>query len=83
MERKGLLGSLLIIVAVILLVVFGLLYSQIKRDGLKITTGKIVIDIHYDDNLADYSENNETNSTEISYNESQNDTIENISEEDG
>ena len=78
MNKSGLLGILAIAAVIILIIIFGLLYFQIKNEGLQITTGNFVIDIKYDDGSVDYLEDGGTDPNEIIYNE----TSQNISTDD-
>ena len=76
MNKSGLLGTLAIISAIILVVIFAFLYIQIRNNGLKITTGNFIIDIQYNNKDVDYLE--DEGSSEIIYNA----TSQNISIDD-
>ena len=52
-NKKGLLGLIIFGLIFIIIAAVGILYFQIKTDGLKFATGNIVIKLDYDDSDKD------------------------------
>ena len=61
MNRKAFLFQIFLIVILIIALMGGFFYYQLKTHGLKIITGNVVIDIKYNSTRP---QNNETNQTE-------------------
>ncbi len=47
MNKKGLVGMILIIAIIVLMALGTLMYYQIKKHGLQIISGNIVVDLNY------------------------------------
>jgi len=55
MNKRALLGTIFLAVIVVLLLGGGIFYYKLRTDGVKITSGNVVVDIKYNDT----SENSE------------------------
>jgi hypothetical protein len=49
MNKKGLLGTILIVAVVVIALISLLTFWQIKSKGIQITSGNFIIDINYDE----------------------------------
>ena len=91
MNKRALLGTILLAFVVLILIVGGIFYYQLRTKGVQITSGNFVVDIKYQDNetsqngtdIEEISENfsdkiNNTNKTSIT-NSTFNSTIQNLS----
>ncbi len=70
MNRRGLLFGIIAFVVILLLVVGGLFYYQLKKNGVRITSGNFVVDINYNSSGSSGSER----ASDYFVNESLNDT---------
>ena len=51
-NKRGILGAIFLVVAIILFLIGAFFYHQIKTNGLIISTGKFIINIGYNDSNA-------------------------------
>ena len=65
MNKRALLGTILLAFVVLVLIIGGIFYYQLRTKGVQITSGNFVVDIKYQDNE---TSQNETNIDEISEN---------------
>ena len=91
MNKRALLGTILLAFVVLILIVGGIFYYQLRTKGVQITSGNFVVDIKYQNNetnqngtdIEEIKENfsdkiNNTNKTSIT-NSTFNSTIQNLS----
>jgi hypothetical protein len=50
MNKKGLLGMIVIIAAIVILLIGAFLWFQIKNNGITISSGDLSVDINFDEN---------------------------------
>jgi uncharacterized membrane protein len=46
-NKRGLIGIVLLSVALVIIIIFGLIYFQVRTNGIQLKTGNIIIDINY------------------------------------
>ena len=61
LNKKAFIGSILIGVAVLVLLVGGFLYYQVRNNGVQVSSGKFAIDIKFNESDSQEPETNQTN----------------------
>ena len=60
LNKRGLIGSILIGVVVIVVLIGGFLYYQVRNEGIQVTSGNFAIDFKFNESESQEPEENET-----------------------